>query len=152
MPYYYTKRSPDSFEIVEQRLRESIHNQGFDIITEIDVQQKMKEKLNINQQSYKIFGACNPQYAHQVLTSEPNIGVLLPCNVIIYENNNEVVISAVLPTASLGKSNNSKLLIVTAVIENMLKAVVDEAVNVALHEEISLGQTHFYLNSDRIHN
>jgi len=85
--------------VTEHALRDALKQQGFGIITEIDVQRTMKEKLGISQEPYKILGACNPEYAHRALTIEPDIGVLLSCNVTVRAQREETVVSTILPTA-----------------------------------------------------
>ena len=87
------------FDRIEQETRQVLKEHGFGILTEIDVQATMKEKLNIDYRPYKILGACNPPYANTALTAEPEIGLLLPCNVIIYEKNDgRIRISITSPT------------------------------------------------------
>ncbi len=74
------------FEKADEKIRETLKSNGFGVITEIDVKKTMKEKLDVSFQKYKILGACNPPIAHQALKTELEVGLLLPCNVILWEN------------------------------------------------------------------
>ncbi|MFQ6609673.1 MAG: DUF302 domain-containing protein [Fidelibacterota bacterium] len=86
MSYGFFKVLNEDFDKVEEQVRTSLIKNGFGVVTEIDVSQTFKNKLNIDFKPYKILGACNPHYAHQALLKESNIGLLLPCNVIIEDN------------------------------------------------------------------
>ncbi|MHA2171991.1 MAG: DUF302 domain-containing protein [Candidatus Kariarchaeaceae archaeon] len=79
------------FDRIEQETRKVLKESGFGILTEINVKDTMKEKLNANYLPYKILGACNPPIANKALTAEPEIGLLLPCNVIIYQKEDDTV-------------------------------------------------------------
>jgi uncharacterized protein (DUF302 family) len=125
MTYCYKKTTTRSFHETEQSLRESLKAEGFGIITEIDVQKTIKEKLGIDTDKYKIIGACNPTLAYQAINAEPDIGVLLPCNVIIRQAHGKTVISAILPTVQLGKVGNPLLQPIAAIVEGKLKEAVD---------------------------
>ena len=84
------------------RTKEALQNQGFGVLSEIDMQQKLKEKLDVDSRAYVILGACNPPLAWKALLAEPEIGLLLPCNVIVYDaGNGETVVSAVDPDSML---------------------------------------------------
>jgi len=126
--YNYKKSAPLGYTDAVAKVKEELKKEGFGILTEIDVKQTLKTKLNVDFEDYIILGACNPPLAHQALTAERDIGVLLPCNVIIYAQNGKTYISAVLPTVQLGKVGNPKLLPIAEQVENMLKKVVDVAV------------------------
>jgi len=84
-PYYFGKKVKQSFPDLLERTRKALQEQGFGILTEIDVQGKIKEKLGEDFRSYVILGACNPSLAHKALSQELPLGVLLPCNVVVYE-------------------------------------------------------------------
>lgn len=102
MNYYTAKTINKDFETTVQLITESLKSNGFGILTEINVHDVFKNKLEIDFKKYRILGACNPQFAHQAITTEPNIGTMLPCNVIVKEvddTNTEVV--AVNPVASM---------------------------------------------------
>jgi uncharacterized protein (DUF302 family) len=91
------------YEEALARLPEALKKEGFGIITQIDIQQTFKEKLGIDHRRYRIFGACNPQLAHTALEKDPRVGVLLPCNVVLYEKDDgKAVVGAVDPMQTLG--------------------------------------------------
>ena len=93
------------FEEASRRLPEALKSEGFGVITEIDMKATMKAKLGVEFRRYTIFGACSPAFAHKALTLEPRVGVLLPCNVVLYENEDgSVMLGAVDPLGSLGAS------------------------------------------------
>ena len=83
--YSFSANFISDMNTVEQDVTESLKEEGFGVLTEIDVQATMKKKLDIDQRPYKILGACNPTLAHQALQAEPDIGLLLPCNVVVRE-------------------------------------------------------------------
>lgn len=93
-----------------EKVRGALKDQGFGILTEIDIKEKMKEKLGVDFKRYIILGACNPPLAHKALLAEPEIGLLLPCNVIVYENGaRESVVAAVDPGAMMQVTGNVAL-------------------------------------------
>ncbi len=87
--YGFKKTVTMPFQEAEERLREELKKEGFGVLTEIDVKSTLKEKLDEDFRPYKIIGACNPPLAHQALTAETDIGLLLPCNVVVYEGRDE---------------------------------------------------------------
>lgn len=91
------------------RVRETLKEEGFGVLTEIDVQATLREKLGEETAPYLILGACNPPYAHQALGLEPELGALLPCNVCVYEDGGETRVSAVDPATMLGIVGNPAL-------------------------------------------
>jgi len=102
-----------------------LKKEGFGILTTIDVQDKFKEKLGIAFKKYVILGACNPLSAHKAILAEENIGLMLPCNVIVYEKENKTAISIIKPTVAMEMINNEKLKEVAKVIETKLEHVFD---------------------------
>lgn len=100
--YEFTVDIPLGFEAAEQRTRELLKEEGFGVLTEIDVRSTLKEKLNQDFRPYKILGACNPQLAHRALEAEPGIGLLLPCNVVIEEGPAGTRVRFMEPVAALG--------------------------------------------------
>jgi len=85
MSYYKTKTVDLSYDEAIQKATDELKKVGFGVLTEIDVKETLKKKLDVDFRKYKILGACNPQFAHKALTAEDKIGVLLPCNVIVQE-------------------------------------------------------------------
>ena len=92
------------FEAAEKRIRETLKEQGFGVLTEIDVQRTLKDKIGAEMKRYKILGACNPAFAQKALATETEIGLMMPCNVIVYEGDDGAVhVSAIDPLAAMGK-------------------------------------------------
>ncbi len=91
MNYYLNKNISLPFEAVKEKLTENLKEQGFGIITEIDIKSTLKEKINVEFKRYHILGACNPHFAHNALMMEEKLGVFLPCNVIIVEQDDGTV-------------------------------------------------------------
>ena len=111
----------ETLSVVKQRLNE----EGFGILSEIDVREKMKEKLDIEFRNYMILGACNPAYAYRALTAEPNIGTMLPCNVIVQEGENgQIEVAAIDPVASMQAVDNPDLAEIAGVIREKLQNVI----------------------------
>ncbi len=123
--YNYKKPVPLDYADAVTKVKEELKKEGFGVLTEIDVKQTLKTKLNVDFDDYIILGACNPPLAYQALTAERDIGVLLPCNVIVYVQGGKTFISAVLPTVQLGKVGNPKLLPIAEQVESKLKKAVD---------------------------
>jgi uncharacterized protein (DUF302 family) len=103
---------------------EALKNEGFGVLSEIDIREKLKEKLNVDMPNYLILGACNPPLAHKALQAEPEIGLLLPCNVIVYEKGGKTVVSAVDPDAMLGIVNNPAVAAVAEDAKKKLQAAI----------------------------
>ncbi len=110
MSYYISKISKVGFDETLLKVEEELKKEGFGILTEIDVQSTLKKKLDVDFKKYKILGACNPKLAHQALSSEDKVGVLLPCNVIVEENENgQVEVAAVNPMVAMSTVKNENL-------------------------------------------
>jgi uncharacterized protein (DUF302 family) len=112
--------------------KDALKEQGFGVLTEIDVKKTMKEKLDVDFKPYIILGACNPKLAHQALVAEPDIGLMLPCNVIVYEDGpGASTVSAISPMAALGVVDNAALSEVAdqaqAKLEAAMQTVADRA-------------------------
>ena len=88
---------PGTVESIRPRVLDALKAQGFGVLTTIDVQATMREKLGVDIEPYLILGACNPKFAHQALSADPNIGLLLPCNVVLREGQGEVIVSILDP-------------------------------------------------------
>lgn len=93
----------------EAAIRESLANEGFGILTEIDVAATLKEKLGVDRAPYKILGACNPPLANRGLEAEPDLGLLLPCNVIVYTKGDETMVAALEPQLMADITDNPEL-------------------------------------------
>jgi len=123
--YGFTKELDLSYETVKEIVVEELKKEGFGILTQIDVQAKLKEKLGIDFKKYVIFGACNPPNAHKAILAEENIGLMLPCNVIVYEKGNKTVLSIIRPTVAMQMIANSALKSIAESVEVQLKKVFD---------------------------
>jgi uncharacterized protein (DUF302 family) len=113
------------FEETVARTRDALKEQGFGVLCEIDVQATLKEKLGVERDRYVILGACNPPLAHRALTAEPEIGLLLPCNVIVYEAEGGTRVSAVEAELMLGVVGNPELSEVAAQVRQKLTSVIE---------------------------
>ena len=110
MSYHFSKTMNGDFDLTIKKVTEELKKEGFGVLTEIDVQDTLKKKLDVNFRKYKILGACNPQFAYEALSAEKTIGTMLPCNVIVQESENgQVEVSAVDPVASMMAVKNEKL-------------------------------------------
>ena len=116
-----------SFSEAVERVRDELKADGFGVLCEIDVQATMKEKLGVDGEPYLILGACNPPLAHQALQAEPELGVLLPCNVVVYRHEGETHISAIDAERMLSIVGNDEIAPVAAEVRNRLGAVVERA-------------------------
>jgi uncharacterized protein (DUF302 family) len=126
MSYYFSKTVTDDFDTAIYNVTEELKKEGFGILTEIDVKETLKKKLDVDFRKYKILGACNPQFAHQALLAEDTIGTMLPCNVIVQERENgKVEVSAVDPVASMMAIKNEKLGEVANEVREKLKRVIN---------------------------
>jgi uncharacterized protein (DUF302 family) len=123
--YGFTKEMDIPYEIVVERAREALKKEGFGILTEIDVREKMKEKLGVDMKKYIILGACNPQNAYKAILAEENIGLMLPCNVIVYEKGSKTVLSVIRPTVAMRMVDNAELQKVAEEVEAQLKKAFD---------------------------
>jgi len=126
MSYYFSKTLNVSFDEATARVTEALKKEGFGILTEIDVKETLKKKLNVDFGKYKILGACNPPYAYRALQVEDKIGLMLPCNVIVQElTGGKAEVAAIDPVASMAAVDNPKLLKVGQEVRVKLKSVID---------------------------
>ena len=122
--YTLSEKTTLPFEEAVQRVREELTIEGFGVLCEIDVQATLKERLGVDGEPYTILGACNPPLAHQALEAEPDLGVLLPCNVVVYRRDGETHISAVDAERMLSIVDNEQLAPIAADVKRRLGDVV----------------------------
>lgn len=127
MNYYFTKVLNNiSFEEAIISVTNELQKEGFGVLTEIDVKATLKKKLDVDFRNYRILGACNPGFAHKALQSEDKIGVFLPCNVVVQEQENgEVEVTAVDPVASMISVKNNALEDLALDIQKKLLRVIE---------------------------
>ena len=123
--YGFIKEVDKGFEQAVDEVTKALEKAGFGVLTTINVKEKFKQKLGIDFKKYVILGACNPANARQAIEAEENIGLMLPCNVIVYEKNGRVVVAAIKPTAAMQMIDNPQLGTIAAEVEAQLKRVID---------------------------
>ncbi len=125
MSYYFSTTVKGSFEEVLEKVNTSLKNEEFGILTEIDVKETLKKKLDVEFRKYKILGACNPPFAYKALQAEDKIGIMLPCNVIVQEKGeNDIEVAAVDPIASMKAVENQELYGIAIQVQEKLKNVI----------------------------
>ena len=125
MSYYFSKTLPVAFDEAVRRTTEALKQEGFGIITEIDVKQTLKAKIGVDFRNYRILGACNPKLAHEALQLEDKIGTMLPCNVVVQEiGDGRTEIAAIDPVASMQAVENPGLKQAAARVQSLLKKVI----------------------------
>jgi uncharacterized protein (DUF302 family) len=127
LDYGYGRMVELPFKTALQRARDSLKSQGFGVLCEIDIREKLKEKLGVDFPNYIILGACNPPLAHRALQQEMNIGLLLPCNVVVYEKDGKTCVAAVDAARMLSIVGNPALETTAGQVNEKLRKVVDEA-------------------------
>ena len=132
MAYYISRKLKMPFSEVVSKVTQTLQQQGFGVITAIDLKETFKKKLNTNFRNYTILGVCNPQFAYNAISLESHIGVMLPCNVVIQEHENgEVEVSAINPVETVGRGdNNTPLRDLATAVSDRLRMAVDD-----LHRE-----------------
>ena len=119
-----------SYDEAIQKVIELLKNEGFGVLTEIDVKETMKKKLDVDFRRYKILGACNPPNAFKALKSETDIGLMLPCNVIVYESDSgATVVAAIDPVASMMAAENKELEAIAQEVREKLRKVIESIEN-----------------------
>lgn len=123
--YYFARQFDWPFDEAIEKVTEALQREGFGVLTEIDVKETLKKKLDVDFRNYRILGACNPPFAYQALQAEDKIGTMLPCNVIVQETpGGKVEIAAVDPIASMRAIENPKLGKIAGQVQDKLKSVI----------------------------
>tara|TARA_Y100000815_G_scaffold233641_1_gene225229 strand:+ start:1976 stop:2362 length:387 start_codon:yes stop_codon:yes gene_type:complete len=126
MDYYFNTTINSSFEAAIDKVTEELKKEDFGVLTEINVNETLKKKLDVDFKKYRILGACNPPYAYKALQAEDKVGTMLPCNVIVQEiEDNKIEVAAVNPLASMQAIKNSELESIAKEITEKLKKVID---------------------------
>lgn len=123
--YGFTKELNTSFEESIELVTQALKKEGFGIISKIDIKEKFKEKLGIDFDDYIILGACKPSKAYEAILQEENIGLLLPCNIVLHRKKNKTIVSIVKPIVMMERIGNDKLKPIAEDAERSLKAVFD---------------------------
>jgi uncharacterized protein (DUF302 family) len=129
--YTLSTTTPLSFDDAVGRVREELAAEGFGVLCEIDVQATLKKKLDVEREPYVILGACNPPLAHAALETEPELGTLLPCNVVVYQQHGETHIAAIDAERMLSIVGNDDLAPTAAEVGRRLSTVVERAAQTA---------------------
>lgn len=126
MKYYINRTVDYSYEEAIDRAKSALKEQGFGVLSEIDLQNTLKEKLGVDVQRYQILGACNPKFAHQAMQAEDKIGVLLPCNVVVQElQDGTTEVAAMDPVAALGIIENHEMDNISQQVKNAISKALD---------------------------
>ncbi len=126
MAYHNTKTVSTNFEDTIEKVTLELKNEGFGVLTEIDIKETLKKKLDVDFRKYRILGACNPPLAYKALSEEENIGVMLPCNIIVQEKEGGMVqVSAINPMESMQSVKNPNLEEVAATVSGKLAKVIN---------------------------
>jgi len=129
MKYYFSTIIENSFDQVVSDVTEELKKEGFGVLTDIDVKATMKKKLDVELQNYRIFGACNPNFAYQALQKENKIGTMLPCNVVVQELvDGNIEVAAIDPIASMQAVQNPDLQGVAEAVRKKLQSVISSLV------------------------
>ena len=126
MTYHFSRKLQVAFDAALDAVTEALRREGFGVLTEIDVRQTLKSKLDVDFRNYRILGACNPSLAHQALACEDKIGTMLPCNVVVQElEHGEVEVSAIDPVASMQSIDNPALKGIADTVQLKLRGVIE---------------------------
>ncbi len=128
--YTLTATTSDELADAVDRVRAELKEEGFGVLTEIDVQATLKEKLDVESEPYVILGACNPRLAHAALGAEPELGTLLPCNVVVYRRDGETHISAIDAERMLSVVGNDDLSPIAGEVRARLARVVERSARI----------------------
>ena len=126
MIYYFAKEINLPFDEAITHVTEELKKEGFGVLTEIDVKATLKKKLDADFRNYRILGACNPPFAHQALSAEAHIGLMLPCNVVVQDGKEgKTIVSAIDPVASMQAVDNSSLTEIAGQVRTKLQRVIE---------------------------
>ncbi len=124
--YSYWKKVDYGFEEAVKKVEETLKEEGFGVLADLDFQATLKTKLDVDFRPYRVLAACNPPNAYRALQAEDQIGLFLPCNVIIYLNSkNEVIVAAIDPVANMSLIENEEITLIANIIQNKLKSVIE---------------------------
>lgn len=130
MDYYFTTKYSGNFEDAVTKVKALLKNEGFGVLTEIDIQKTLKEKLNVDFKKYLILGACNPPFAHKALLAEDKIGTMLPCNIIVQQHGpNTIEVSSINPMTSMQSVKNDALMDIAKEVSSRLEKVINNLKN-----------------------
>lgn len=125
MQYTYNRQVDIPYAEAVIKIKTELQKEGFGVLTEIDVKATLKKKLDVDYDNYIIIGACNPPFAYQALQAEKDIGLLLPCNVIVYYDAGKTCVASILPTRAMNMIDNMNLQNIATQVEAKLKKVID---------------------------
>ncbi len=127
MNYNFTKKVDYTFQEALEKTKEALKGEGFGVISEIDLKEKFKEKLDVDFREYMILGACNPALAHKAIAQEDKIGTMLPCNVLVQEHDGgKVEVTAINPMESMASIGNDNLAKIAKEVSEKLKTALDK--------------------------
>ncbi len=124
MSYSIKKQFDIPFSEAVEKVKTALSEEGFGVLTEIDVKTTLKKKIDVDWNNYVILGACNPPFAYEALQAEKEVGLMLPCNVIVYEDKGRVFVSAIRPTIAMHMIDNPKLTGIAKKVEDKLVKVI----------------------------
>jgi len=126
MTYYYSKTVRVSFDEAVSKIKQALKDEGFGMLTEIDVMDTLKKKRNVEIRNYRILGTCNPPFAYRALQAEDESGTMLPCNVIVQEiGDGQIKVAAIDPIVSMQSINNSDLEKISSQVKEKLQKVIN---------------------------
>ena len=125
MQYGFSKTIDYTFNQAIEKVTDELKKEGFGILTTIDVKETLKNKINVDFKNYTILGACNPPIAHKALQTEEELGLLLPCNVVVYEKDNKIVVSIFDPMMMTKLIDNDKMIPIASEVKEKLQRVLE---------------------------
>lgn len=125
MKYYISRKIDATFEQAVERVKEALENEGLEVMSEINLDKKIKDKLNVKFKKYRILGVCDASFAYRTLQHEDKAGILLPCNIVIQQlHKNEIEVAAVDPTISMKAVKNLSVTAIAAELREKLERVI----------------------------